>query len=147
MLDKHLAELYEVKTMVLNQAVKRNIERFPDDFMFSLTREEVMRISQSVISLKFSKNVFAFTEQGISMLSSVLNSYRAIQVNIAIIRTFVKLRQIISGHKELAHKLTELEHKFEKHDEDIIAIFNAIRQIMKDEEDKPKKQWGFVKHE
>ncbi len=81
------------------------------------------------------------------MLSSVLNSYRATQVNIAIIRTFVKLRQIISEHKELSHKLTELEHKFEKHDEDIIAIFNAIRQIMKDEEEKPKKQWGFVKHE
>jgi len=136
MLDRHLAELYGVATRALNQAVKRNRSRFPDDFMFSLTREEIMRISQSVTSsdressLKFSKNVMAFTEQGVAMLSSVLRSERAIQANIAIMRAFVKLREFLSSNQELANKLTELENKIEKHDEEIRAIFSAIRQLM-----------------
>jgi len=142
MLSGHLAELYGVQTRTLMQAVKRNIDRFPDDFMFSLRRREILRISQIVTSLKYSKSVYAFTEQGIAMLSSVLRSKQAIQVNIAVMRAFVKLRQILSTHKELAHKLTELEHKIEKHDEDIQAIFDAIRQMMVIEE-KPRRRIGF----
>lgn len=138
MLDRDLAELYEVETRVLNQAVRRNIERFPEDFMISLSREEVMRISQIVISsghsekapLKFSKNVLVFTEQGVAMLSTVLNSGRAIQVNIAIMRTFVKLREMLSSNKELAHNLKLLENRIERHDGEIKAIFGAIRQLM-----------------
>ncbi len=117
MLDRDLAELYGVETRVLNQAVRRNIERFPEDFMFPLTREEIMGISQSVTSsspagrvdLKYSKSVMVFTEYGIAMLSSVLNSPRAIQVNIQIMRTFGKLREMIASSRELAQKLKELE--------------------------------------
>jgi len=92
MLDKDLARLYEVHTRVLNQAVRRNIKRFPDDFMFVLSREEILRISQIVTSLKYHKNVFVFTEQGVAMLSSVLNSERSILVNIQIMRAFAALR-------------------------------------------------------
>lgn len=142
MISTHLAELYGVETRVLIQAVKRNIERFPQDFMFPLNREEIMRISQIVTSLKFSKSVYAFTEQGIAMLSGILHSKRAIQVNIVIMRAFVKLRQILSTHKELAYKLKELERKIEKHDTEIHAIFEAIRQLMMPPE-KPKHKIGF----
>ncbi len=131
MLDKDLARLYGVETKVLNQAVKRNIDRFPQDFMFSLTREEIIRMSQSVTSLKFSKNINVFTEQGVAMLSSVLRSKKAIHVNIAIMRAFVKLRMILSTHKELIYKLDELERKIGKHDEAIQSIFEVIRQLMK----------------
>jgi len=130
MLDRDLAQLYGVETRVLNQAVKRNKSRFPEDFMFSLTREEIKRISQFVISLKFSKTVYAFTEQGVAMLSSVLNSERAIKINIYIMRAFVKLRHILSGHKVFEMKLRELEKKLESHDVDIRDIFEALRQLM-----------------
>ena len=118
MLDRDLAELCGVETRVLNQAVRRNLDRFPEDFMFALTREEIMNISQIVISsrIKHAPNVFVFAEQGVAMLSGVLNSERAIQVNIAIMRTFVKLREMLSSNKELAHKLTLLENRIEKHD-------------------------------
>jgi len=143
MLDKDLAELYGVKTKVLNQAVKRNIKRFPEDFRFVLSRKEILRMSQIVTSLKFHKSVSVFTEQGVAMLSSVLNSERAIQVNIAIMRAFVKLRQILSTHKELAHKLSELERKIEKHDTEIQAIFDAIRQLMKSPPAKDRIITGF----
>jgi len=146
MLDKDLAELYGVSTKVLNQAVKRNIERFPEDFMFRLTkieREEVVTNCDHLTSLKFSsQSPYAFTEQGVAMLSSVLNSKRAIQVNIGIMRAFVKLRQILSTNKELAYKLSELERKIEKHDTEIQAIFEAIRQLMRPPE-KPKRTIGF----
>ena len=147
MLDRDLAELYDVETRVLNQAVKRNAKRFPSDFMFSLSREEIMRISQIVTSsessrLKFSKNVMAFTEQGVAMLSGILNSNRAIRVNIAIMRVFVKLREIISTNKKLANKLVLLEQKVEKHDDKIKAIFVAIRQLMTSPE-KPERKIGF----
>ncbi len=146
MLDRNLAELYRVETRVLNQAVKRNSKRFPDDFMFSLTREEILGISQFVTSsrssLKFSKTVTAFTEQGVAMLSGILNSDRAIYVNIAIMRAFVKLRGLIDSNKELAHKLAQLERKIEKHDEEIEAIFTAIRQLMTPPE-KPSRKIGF----
>ena len=139
MLDRDLAMLYGVETRALNQAVKRNLERFPNDFMFALTREEIMRISQSVISsseLKYSKKVYAFTEQGVAMLSSVLNSPRAIQVNIDIMRAFVQLRSILSSHAELARKLEEMEKKY---DAQFRVVFEAIRQLMASPEPTRKK--------
>jgi hypothetical protein len=144
MLDRHLAELYEVQTRVLIQAVKRNIDRFPDDFMFALEREEIMRISQFVTSLKFSKSVYVFTEQGVAMLSSVLHSQRAVQVNIAIMRAFVKLREILATNKDLAAQLASLERKYEDHDGKIHAIFDAIRRLMTPPPEKPKRKMGFI---
>jgi hypothetical protein len=113
MLDRDLATLYGVQTRVLNQAVRRHMDRFPNDFLYSLTRQEVMSISQIVTSseIKFSKHVFAFPEQGVAMLSSVLNSPRAVQVNIEIMRAFVRLREVISTNRELAQKLAELERR------------------------------------
>jgi len=148
MLDRDLAEMYGVKTFVLNQAVKRNKDRFPEDFLFSLTRQEILSISQFVISslgetLKFSKNVNVFTEQGIAMLSGVLRSKRAVQVNIVIVRAFVRLRQILSTHKKLAQKLRELEQRVGSHDENIFEIFEAIRKLMQPPE-KPTKKIGFI---
>ena len=151
MLDRDLAELYDVETRVLNQAVRRNIDRFPPDFMFSLTREEIMRISQIVISsmpdetetLKFAKNVQVFTEHGVAMLSSVLNSPRAIQVNIQIMRAFAKLREIISANKDLSRRLDTLEKKY---DAQFKVIFDAIRQLMAQPEPK-KKKIGFTVRE
>ena len=142
MLDKDLAELYDVETRVLNQAVSRNIERFPEDFMFSLTREEIMRISQIVTSseIKFSKSVRCFTEQGVAMLSSVLRSKRAIHVNIQIMRTFTRLRKMLSTHKDLKKKIESMEKKY---DEQFQIVFEAIKQLLT-EEDKPKKKIGFT---
>ena len=133
MLSMDLARLYGVPTMRLNEQVKRNIKRFPDDFMFQLNKEEYeILISQFAISSWGGRRhrPYAFTEQGVAMLSSVLNSERAIQVNIAIMRAFVRLKAVLSTHKELAHKLKELENKIEKHDADIKSIFDAIRQLM-----------------
>ena len=129
MLDRDLAELYQVETRTLNQSVKRNLERFPPDFMFELTREEILGISQIVTSsnLKFSKRVTAFTEQGVAMLSSVLRSKRAVAVNVEIMRAFVRLRQILTSHAELARKLDELENKY---DHQFKVVFDAIRQLM-----------------
>ena len=142
-LSLHLAELYGVETRVLNQAVKRNIDRFPEDFMFQLKDSEAeWLVSQNVIPYKkyFGGSLpYAFTEQGVAMLSSVLNSPRAIQVNIAIMRAFVKLREILSTHKELAHKLSQLERRIEKHDEEIKGIFSTIRQLMTPPETKRRK--------
>ena len=118
MLDRYLATLYGVETRVLNQAVRRNQERFPDDFIFSLTREEVMSISQIVISseIKFSKHVFAFTEQGVAMLSSVLNSPRSVQVNIELMRAFVRLREVTATNREspeaIVNKLSAKDQRF-----------------------------------
>jgi hypothetical protein len=136
-----------VETRVLNQAVRRNINRFPADFMFSLSREEIMRISQFVTSsdhtksdtLKFSKSVMVFTEQGVAMLSSVLNSERAVQVNIAIMRTFVKLREMIASHKDLAKQLDALEKKY---DAQFRVVFDAIRQLMEPPKTK-RRRIGF----
>ena len=141
MLDKDLAQLYGVETRVLNQAVRRNIDRFPDDFIFSLTREEIMNLSQFVIGskIKHAPHVFAFTEQGIAMLSSVLKSKRAVRVNIEIMRAFVRLRQILASHKELAVRLDEMEKKY---DGQFKVVFEAIRQLMS-EEKKPKRAIGF----
>jgi len=147
MLDRDLAELYGVSTKVLNQAVKRNAQRFPEDFMFKLTqseKEKVVTICDHLQALKFSAQLpHAFTEQGVAMLSSVLNSERAIQVNIAIMRAFVKIRQFLSTHKELAKKLEKLEKKTAKHDTEIQEIFEAIKQLMTPPKQKRKPQIGF----
>jgi len=145
LLDRDLAALYGVETRALNQAVKRNAARFPSDFMFQLSRQEIGRISQSVTSLsqlKFSKQVRAFTEEGVAMLSSVLNSERAVQVNIAIMRAFVKLRETLETNRELARKFAELEARVGKHDEEIGAIIEAIRQLMAPPK-KPRREIGF----
>ena len=143
MLDKDLAKLYEVETRVLNQAVRRNIERFPDDFMFSLTREEIRDISQIVISskLKHAPNVFVFTEQGVAMLSSVLNSRRAVMVNIQIMRTFAKLREILSSHDDLRRKIDAIEKKY---DHQFKIVFDAIKALISEPEKKTGKI-GFLK--
>jgi hypothetical protein len=146
MLDRTLAELYGVETRVLNQAVRRNIKRFPPDFMFSLTREEIMNLSQFVISpgIKHAPNVFAFTQEGIAMLSGILNSFRAVKVNIAIMRAFVKFRQVLAGNEELALKLRELEMRVGTHDEAIRDIITAIREMMNSPvPPKPKGPIGF----
>ena len=142
MLDRDLAELYEVETRVFNQAVSRNIERFPEDFMFSLTREEIMRISQIVISseIKFSKNVRCFTEQGVAMLSSVLRSKRAIHVNIQIIRTFTKLREALLDNRDLRRELEELKQITE---ERFQVVFETLDQLLT-VESKPKKKIGYT---
>jgi phage regulator Rha-like protein len=157
MFDKELAKLYGVETRTLVQSVKRNLERFPEDFMFKLNQEEAESLRSQFVILKnenseFSKRgkhtkylPYVFTEQGVAMLSSVLNSERAVQVNIAIMRAFVRLRQILSINKELAHKLAELERKIEKHDADIQAIFEAIRRLAAPAPLKPKGQLGFGK--
>ena len=141
MIDRDLAELYGVETRVLNQAVRRNINRFPEDFMFALSREEIMNLSQIVISsrIKHAPNVFVFTEHGVAMLSSVLNSSRAIQVNIQIMRTFAKLRELLLQHKDLARRLADLEKKY---DAQFKVVFDAIRQLMTPPETK-KRKIGF----
>lgn len=148
MFDKDLAELYGVETRTLNQAVKRNIERFPSDFMFQLDQEET-KIWQSVYSrsqiviLNQGRNIkyppFVFTEQGVAMLSSVLNSKTAIDVNIQIIRTFTKLREILSDNKKLSEKIEKMEMKY---DGQIVKIFDAIKLLVKEKE-KPKNRIGF----
>lgn len=132
MLDSDLAELYEVETRSLVQAVKRNIGRFPPDFMFQLNNQEVTTLRSQFVISKSGKGgrrytPYVFTEQGVAMLSSVLNSERAVQVNIAIMRAFVKLREMISSHKDLAKKLDELEKKY---DAQFQVVFDALRQLM-----------------
>lgn len=147
MLDSDLAELYGVSVGRLNEAVKRNRYRFPPDFMFQLSVRELANLkSQTAIS---SSNwggrrhlPYAFTEEGVAMLSSVLRSKRAAQMNIAIMRAFVKLRGILAAHKELVRKLEQLERRIEQHDEDIRSIFQAIRELMTPPE-KPKREIGF----
>ena len=146
MLDRDLAKLYGVATFNLNKAVNRNLDRFPADFMFKLSKDEARDlIFQFGISSwgGVRKLPYVFTEQGVAMLSSVLRSKRAIQVNIAIMRTFVKLKAILSTHKELSHKLNELERKIEKHDVDIQSVFEAIRQLMAPPPEKPRRMIGF----
>ena len=142
MLDKDLAELYQVETNNLNKAVKRNRERFPSDFMFPLTEEEFKSLIFHFGISRWGgtrKLPNAFTEQGVAMLSSVLRGPRAAQVNIEIMRAFVKLRQIVASNKELAQKLEELEKKY---DAQFKIVFDAIRQLMRPPE-KPKRRIGF----
>lgn len=143
MLSTDLAELYNVETRALNQAVKRNMERFPEDFMFVLTESEAdLLVSQNVIPHKKYLGghlPYAFTEQGVAMLSSVLKSKRAIQVNIEIMRAFIKLKEILSTHKDLAKKLKEMENKY---DSQFKIVFDAIRELMIPLE-KTKRKIGF----
>ena len=143
MLDTDLAKLYNVETRVLKQAVRRNIKRFPSDFMFELSDMEMDNlVSQNVIPSKKvfgGAKPFAFTEQGIAMLSSILNSDIAVQVNIAILRTFVKIRQLLEGHKDLVDKIDKLEQKY---DEQFRIIFTALQQMLK-EENEPRQKVGF----
>lgn len=151
MLDADLAELYGVETRVLIQAVKRNSSRFPGDFMFQLSVEEAKSLrSQSVISNKGRGGrrylPFVFTEQGVAMLSSVLNSERAVEINIQIMRAFVRLREMIASNKDLARKLDALERKSESHDVHIRSLFEAIRQLMTPSEPK-KRKIGFLVEE
>ena len=148
MLDRDLAKLYGVPTKALNQAVKRNIERFPEDFMFIFTKEEFENWRSQFVTSNSEKmglryRPYVFTEQGVAMLSSVLSSKRAIQVNIAIMRVFVKIKEMVVTNKELMYKLSELERKIEKHDGEIHAIFEAIRQLMEPPPEKPKRRIGF----
>ena len=149
MLDSDLAALYGVKTKVLVQAVKRHIKRFPSDFMFQLSEDEDKVLRSQFVTLKQGRGKhpkylpYAFSEQGVAMLSSVLNSERAIEVNILIMRAFVKLREMIASHKDLARKFEELEKKY---DGQFQIVFEAIRQLMAIEE-KPKRKIGFLSKE
>lgn len=150
MLDSDLAMLYGVETRVLNQAVRRNIRRFPDDFMFELSAAENELLRSQIVTLKKGRGQHskylpnAFTEQGVAMLSSVLNSDRAIEVNILIMRSFVKLREMISTHKDMAKKLEDLEQKY---DSQFKMVFDAIRQLMTPPEPKKKRAIGFGREE
>ncbi|MBU2567626.1 MAG: ORF6N domain-containing protein [Elusimicrobia bacterium] len=148
MVDSDLAHIYGVTTTRLNQQVKRNLSRFPKDFMFQLTRDEFKNLMlQFATSNKGQggrrKLPYVFTEHGAIMLASVLNTLIAVRSSIQVVRAFVKLREILSTHKELAHKLTELEQKIEKHDTEIKTIFEAIRQLMAPPT-KPKRPIGFL---
>ena len=146
MLDFHLAELYDISTKVLIQAIKRNANRFPYDFMFQLAQEEYDNLRSQFVTSSWGGRrylPYAFTEQGVAMLSSVLHSERAVLMNVAIMRTFVKLREILSTHKELAQKLAELEEKISQHDAEIQNLFQAIRLLMKPC-DKSKHPIGFI---
>jgi hypothetical protein len=145
MLDRDLAEMYCVPTKQLNQQVRRNISRFPRDFMFQLTAAEDSSLRSQIVTSKKSRGgrryaPFVFTEQGIAMLSSVLKSERAIQVNIAIMRTFVRLRDAVSNSKELAKRLNELEAKSDANFE---AVFEAIREMI-DAPTGPQRRIGFT---
>jgi hypothetical protein len=149
MLSTDLAELYQVEARVLVQAVKRNIARFPQDFMFQLTEEEFSNLKSQIVISSWGglrrAAPYAFTEQGVAMLSSVLRSKRAIQVNIEIMRTFVRLRRMLASHAELARKLEALEKRY---DAQFKIVFDAIRQLMAPPEpEPPKKRIGFLVEE
>ena len=141
-----LAELYGVEPKVLNQAVKRNIERFPSDFMFQLTNQEFANLKSQIVTSSWGglrrAMPYAFTEHGAIMVASVLNSPRAVEISVYVVRAFVRLREYLSSHKELAQKLTELEKKIETHDEAIQALIDAIRQLMTPL-DKPRRRIGY----
>ena len=148
MLDADLAALYGVTTGNLNKAVKRNRDRFPADFMFQLTAEEAenLRFQIGISSSDYGGRrypPYAFSEQGVSMLSSVLRSPRAIQVNIAIMRAFVQLRRVLASHAELACKLADLERRIESHDASIHNLFEAVRQLMGPPQPPERPQIGF----
>jgi len=153
MLDKDLSELYQVPTKVLNQAVKRNLERFPKDFMFQLNWAEAEHLRSQFVTLKnlgFDKRghhlkflPYAFTEQGVAMLSGLLNSPTAVKVNIAIMRTFVRLRQVLATNKDLTYLFKELRHQVNRHDAEIGVIIKTIEKMVEIEK-KPKKRIGFL---
>ncbi|PCH95508.1 MAG: hypothetical protein COB85_04465 [Bacteroidetes bacterium] len=146
MIDRDLAELYGVETKYLNRQVKRNIDRFPKEFMLQLSLEEKNELVTNwhrFESMKHSTKLpYGFTENGVAMLATVLRSDRAIKISIHIIKTFVKLRQVISTHKELASQLSKLEDKVDNHDSSIKAIFEAIQQLL-EQPKKSRKRIGY----
>ncbi len=151
MLDKDLAQLYDVPTKRLKEQVKRNINRFPIDFMFQLTNKEFHNLRSQIATSSWGGTryeYYAFTEQGIAMLSSILNSERAIQVNIQIMRTFTKLREILTTHKDLERKINEIIQvyggKLKDHDKQIQDIFDAINELLKPPDENDKKKYGFL---
>jgi hypothetical protein len=147
MLDRDLAEMYGVATKVLKQAVRRNMGRFPEDFIFELTVEEFAHWRSQIVTSNGDKMglrypPFCFTEQGVAMLSSVLGSEVAIQVNIQIIRVFAKIKQMLLDYKDLMLKMEQIEQKVSKHDKDIQAIFNAVKKLI-EQPAKPREPIGF----
>jgi len=155
MLAQDLAELYEVETKVLNQQVKRNIGKFPERYMFQLTKDEYDRLRSQIVTLKRGQHAkylpYAFTEHGILMLSSVLNSERADKVNMLIIDTFVKLRELMFMHKDVAHQLEQVQNKLAEHDGQIMVIFEYLKQLEKTKQEglelKTRKKIGFKRSE
>lgn len=149
-LSQDLAELYGVPVKALNQAVKRNAERFPGDFMFQLTPDEFEILKSQFVTSSWGGArralPYAFTQEGVAMLSSVLRSERAVKVNVAIMRAFVRLREALETNRDLARKFSELEKRIGKHDQEIDAIIDAIRRLMAPPE-KPKREIGFHVHE
>jgi hypothetical protein len=147
-IDADLAEFYGVQTKRLNEQVRRNKGRFPNDFMFQLTaneKTEVVAICDHLSKLKYSKSLpYAFTEHGAIMAASVLNSPRAVEVSVFIVRAFIKLRKAITEHKELYRKLEKIENRLAEHDEQILAVFAVIKKLIEDDE-KPKKKIGYIK--
>lgn len=151
MLDADLAELYQVPTKRLNEAIRRNRSRFPDDFMFRLTNEEASVLRSQFATLetgrgRYSKYApYAFTEHGVAMLSSVLRSERAVQVNILIVRAFVRLREILATHKDLARKIEDLEKTQKEHGIKIDTVFAAIKKLLQPPKEVPRRPIGFGK--
>jgi hypothetical protein len=149
MLDSDLAELYGVKTKRLKEAVRRNIDRFPDDFMFELTSDEFESLRTQIATLKTGRGhhpkymPFAFTEQGVSMLSGVLNSPTAIRVHIQIVRVFAKMRELLLTHKDILLQLEKIEKKLSGHDEDIKLIFKYLKQLLTPLPQPPRQKVGF----
>jgi hypothetical protein len=149
-LDRELAELYGVATKRLNEQVRRNFDRFPDDFVFQLTAEEVESLRSQNATSKPGRGgqryrPFAFTEHGAIMAASVLNTPRAVEVSVFVVRAFVRLRQIIATHQELVQKLNELEQKVVGHDEAIRAVVAAIRDLMTPPPEPPRGRFGFAR--
>jgi len=148
MLDADLAQLYEVTTAALNQAVKRNAERFPEDFAFQLTQQEFTALISQTVTSNIGrggrrKRPWAFTEHGVAMLSSVLRSPKAVQVNIEIMRAFVRLRRLLATPGELVEQLTRLAQTVQLHDEQIAGIIQVLRQMMEKPPEQPKRKIGF----
>ena len=147
MLSNHLARMYGVEPKVLMQAVKRNIDRFPNDFMFQLSEEEFKNLKSQFVTSSWGgarrARPYAFTEQGIAMLSSVLKSRQAVYINIAIMRAFVRLRQVLATHKDLADRLAALERRMDRKDQEVIALFEAIRKLLAPQPEKNKERMGF----
>jgi hypothetical protein len=149
MLDRDLAEMYGVETRVLNQSVNRNVTRFPEDFMFHVTDDEYKLLMSQSSSIKKAgrggtrKLPFAFTEQGVAMLSSVLRSERAIQVNIQIIRVYTRMKQLLFDNRELWQKVEKIEEALFKKDEEVQIIFDTLKKLLVQDE-KPRNEIGFL---
>ncbi len=160
MLDSDLAKLYKVPTKAFNQAVRRNLDRFPEDFMFQLTWEEAKALRSQIVTLneapprsqivtlKRGQNIkyrpYVFTEHGVAMLSSVLNSQRAVQMNIFIIRAFIKLREVLASHKDLARKIEDLERQQKEHGELLASVYSVVKQLIAPPVNPSKRRIGFV---